>query len=215
MIETHLNVFDATVFAIMALSCLFAFFRGFVREILSLGAWVGAGIVTIYFFPTVAELLKDKFKDPIVAAGFGTLGIYIGALIVFSMLNMMILKFLKSGSDVGMLDNMLGLAFGAFRGAFIISLGFFLITVVVAEKEYPKWIKESVTHPYAEKGAMMLVKVAPDYLKKISSLQKKMAAEGEDKKAFWKHLPKQEEEDTDQGYGRSNTNQLDRIIESK
>ena len=34
MIETHLNVFDAGVIGIMALSCLFAFFRGFVREVL-------------------------------------------------------------------------------------------------------------------------------------------------------------------------------------
>ena len=42
MIETHLNLFDATVLGILALSCLFAFFRGFVREILSLGAWIGA-----------------------------------------------------------------------------------------------------------------------------------------------------------------------------
>ena len=57
MIETHLNILDASVIGIMVLSCLFAFFRGLVREVLSLSAWVGAGIVTLYYFPAVAEKL--------------------------------------------------------------------------------------------------------------------------------------------------------------
>ncbi len=62
MIETHLNIFDAAVLGIMALSCLFAFYRGFVREVLSLGAWIGAGIITIYYFPQVAEKLQPHFQ---------------------------------------------------------------------------------------------------------------------------------------------------------
>ena len=42
MIETQLSIFDAVVLGILVVCCLFAFFRGFVREILSLGAWIGA-----------------------------------------------------------------------------------------------------------------------------------------------------------------------------
>src|SRR4051812_23214136 len=131
MVSTHINLFDVAVIGILLLSCLFAFFRGFVREILSLGAWIGAGIVTIYYFPAMAEKLQPHFKSAVVAAGFGTLAIYIVALIGFSIINMFILKFVKSGSDVGMLDNMLGLFFGAFRGALIVSLGFFLISIAI------------------------------------------------------------------------------------
>lgn len=177
MIETQLNLFDASVIGVMVLSCLFAFFRGFVREVLSLGAWIGAAIVTLYYFPNVAEALKPHFKNPIVAAGVGTLGIYISALMAFSMINMLILKFVKEGSDVGMLDNLLGLAFGAFRGAFIVALGFFLITVAIPEEQYPEWLEKSITRPYAEKGAVMLAKLAPDYLREVSSLQKKATEE--------------------------------------
>src|ERR1700690_316704 len=101
MIETHLNLFDAIVIGIMLLSCLFAFFRGFVREVLSLGAWIGAAVVTLYYFPVVAEKLKPHFKTEAVAAGVATLGLYVVALIGFSILNMIILKYVKKGSDVG------------------------------------------------------------------------------------------------------------------
>lgn len=166
----NLNMFDTAVILIMVLSCLIAFFRGFVREILSLGAWVGAGVVTLYYFPAVAEYVKPHVKSPVVAAGVGTLGIYITALLIFSTINWLILKLMKSGSDVGMLDNFLGLLFGMFRGAFIISLGFFILSIVVPKKEYPEWLKQSITRPYVEKGATALAGMAPKYLRELSSL---------------------------------------------
>ncbi len=201
MIETTLNIFDAIVFGVMAISCLHAFFRGFVREILSLGAWACAGIVTLYFFPTIAEHLKPKFKDAVVAAGFSTLGIYITALMGFSLLNSLILKFIKSGSDVGMLDNMLGLFFGAFRGAFLLALGFFLMTIAQPEDEYPEVIKTAVTMPYVERCAIWVAKVSPNYLTDISSLKEKIAAEEEQEESSEKSSVKTKKTDKKKSSG--------------
>ena len=184
MIETQLNIFDAAVLAVLGLSCLFAFFRGFVREILSLGAWIGAGIVTLYFFPSVAEQLQPKFKSAVVASGFATLGIYISALVVFSMINMLILKFVKSGSDVGLLDNWLGLIFGLFRGILMVAVAFFTMTMVLPEEEYPVWIKKSISLPYVEKSAAAVAKIAPEYLREISSLTKKIKEDGKARKTL-------------------------------
>lgn len=176
-IETSLNVFDAIVIAVMLISCLHAFFRGFVREVLSLSAWALAGVVTLYFFPTVAQHLQPKFKSAVVAAGFSTLGIYTLALMGFSLLNSIILRFIKSGTDVGLLDNTCGLLFGALRGAFILALGFFVMTISIPEEEYPDVVKTSLSLPYVEKGAIMLAKVSPRYLRELSPLNKKIVAE--------------------------------------
>lgn len=170
MIDATFSYFDAAVIAIMLLSCLFAFFRGFVKEILSLGAWIGAGLITIYYFPDVAKMLEPKFKNPIVATGVATLGLYISCLLVFSMINALILRFIKEGSDVGFLDNSLGLIFGAARGAFIVCLGYLLITMVMTEEEYPPWLKTAVTRGAVEEGAIILVKAAPHYLQELTPL---------------------------------------------
>ena len=178
MIQTQISFLDATVLAIMLMSSLFAFFRGFVREMLSLGAWIGAGIVTIYYFPQMAEAVRPHFKSQTGAIGVSTLGIYTISLLGFSLINMLILKFVKSGSDVGMLDNMLGFFFGAFRGGIIISMAFFIFTIFEPnEKNYPEWLTKSFSYPYVEKGAVMLTSVAPQYLQEISSLQKKVKSE--------------------------------------
>jgi membrane protein required for colicin V production len=200
MIETHLSIFDAVVLGILLVSCLFAFFRGFVREILSLGAWIGAALVTLYYFPTAAEKLQPHFKSPVVAAGFATLGLYIGSLMVFSLINMFIFKFLKSGDEIGATDNILGLIFGAFRGAFIISLGYFLMAMMLPGDETPDWLKASITLPYVEQGSLMLAKMAPDYLRDMASLEKKMHAEA---------VPLAEEDSSKTAQSR-----LDKLIEN-
>lgn len=207
MIEAQLNMFDLAVLGVIALSCLFAFFRGFVKEILSLGAWIGAGLVTIYLFPSVAEHLKPHFKSETVSAGVATLGLYIGSLIIFSIINMFIIKFIKQGKEIGMLDNLMGLMFGAFRGALIVSLGFFLLSIALPEKEYPDWLKKSITRPYVEKGAVLLAKAAPEYLREISSLQKKAADKA---KKYREDGHEKAEEEKDQ-FGKD-SRQLNRML---
>jgi membrane protein required for colicin V production len=203
MIETELNIFDIIVVSIMFLSCLFAFFRGFVSEVLSLGAWIGAGLVTIYFFPTVAEKLEPHFKSEVVAAGVGTLGIYILALLGFSLFNRVINQFLKSGNDVGLLDNAMGLVFGAARGAFIVSIGYLLMMFVIGENETPNWLYQAKTRPYVKDGAAMIANAAPAYLQKISHLQKDKLFETQD-------APNNNEETA---YPAQSVNQLEGLFE--
>lgn len=218
MLETQLNLFDAAVIGVMLLSCIFAFFRGFVREMLSLGAWIGAALVTVYYFPEMSEKIRPHFKSAVGATGVATLGLYTVSLIGFSLVNALIMKFLRSGKDVGMLDNLLGLCFGAARGALIVSLGFFILTMAMPEDEYPKWVKTSLSRPFAEKGALVLAKAAPEYLREISHLQKKA---NEELEAAKQHpdmgdndpVVVEKEAVPTSSYSRSDNHQMDHLIQ--
>ena len=44
-----MNTLDMIVVGVVAASALLAFFRGFLREILAIGAWVGAIAIAYYF----------------------------------------------------------------------------------------------------------------------------------------------------------------------
>jgi membrane protein required for colicin V production len=174
MISGSFSYFDAAVAAVMALSCMFAFFRGLVKELLSLGAWIGAGLITLYYFPDLAKALEPRFKSPVVASGIATLTIYVTALIGFSMINALIMRMLKDGSDIGALDNTLGLFFGALRGAFVVSLAYLMVTMVMTEEEMPPWVKTAKTRPVVEKGAILLARASPGYLRDITTLRLKI-----------------------------------------
>ncbi len=213
MIETHLSIFDAVVISIMLASCVFAFFRGFVREILSLGAWIGAAVVTLYYFPDAAARLQPYFKTPVVAAGFATLGLYLIALMGFSLINMLILKLFKSGEEIGPIDNILGLFFGVARGVFIVALGFFLVSIALPEKEYPDWLKASVTLPYVQQSSALLASAAPEYVRDISTLQKKISTHGPGgEKGLWNR--EAEDKHGDVGYSKESTHFINKLLDN-
>lgn len=208
MIAASFSYFDAAVIAILALSCLFAFWRGFVKEILSLGAWIGAGIITVYYFRDVADMLRPHFKTEEVAGGLAALGLYVSTLLMFSIINALLLRYVKDGGDVGFLDNSLGLAFGAVRAAFILSLGYFMMTMVMTKDDFPGWLSTARTRPYVEEGARMLAQASPEYLRELSWLSNGDAGKVT---LFGKKAGENEEKTADGNDKREMNELLDRI----
>lgn len=193
MVETSLNMFDAGVLTIVGLSAILSFFRGFVREIMSLGAWAGAALITLYSFQRVSTWIEPQVGSAALAGGLAAIGVFITALIAISFFIRLLLKFLKTGSDVGVLDNMIGLLFGIARGVLLISIAYFVMTIVVNEKDYPDWVKEAKSRPYVAQSAEYVARIAPDYLsaltqkdgeekdaEKPSTLRKKLVKNAED-----------------------------------
>lgn len=180
MIETNMNMFDTAVIAIMGISVLVSLFRGFIKEFLSLFAWFAAAIVAIYCFEDVTQLLKPYIKSDMIAAGVAGLGTYLTVLIGLSILNGIIVHYVKSGAEVGFLDKMLGIGFGAARGAFIVSLGFILMSLFWSEDSEPEWVKTAKTRTYVERGAQMLTELAPEYLERIKKSTQDAADSAED-----------------------------------
>lgn len=191
--QLQMNLFDAIVLGVLALSALISFFRGFIRELLSLLAWVGAAFITLYFVVDVAHFLEPYVKKPMVAAIFATLGTYFVSLMSISLVSSILVRYLKSGSDVGAFDNMFGLLFGVLKGSIIISLGYFLMTVVLGpnKDEYPEWLKTAHSLPMVEKGASILVAVMPSYLKEITAFAQKPEDEKFDMQQPLDALPEQ------------------------
>ena len=55
-----INLTDLVVVAILVLSGLFAFLRGFVRELLVLLSWVVAGVATYLGLPLIQPMMRSN-----------------------------------------------------------------------------------------------------------------------------------------------------------
>ena len=189
MVETTFNLFDAVVVLVMALSIMLSFFRGFVREILSLGAWIGASIITAYKFPEVMAWLapqvqtgeEQSMKSQLGVMVVAFAGTFMVSLFTISIINRLLLKLLRTNKDIGLLDNALGVFFGFARAALLLSLGYFTLTFVFPEENLPPWLAQSQTRPYVAEGAKILAKLAPEYL---GALPKFNGEEGEEPSEF-------------------------------
>ncbi len=169
MEETSLGLFDLSVLIIVGLSALLSFYRGFIREILSLGGWIVASIVTLRYLEPATEYLRPQIGNAAISVAVASIGLFLVSLILFSILTRMVIKFLKLEEKVGLLDNLAGLCFGFARGALIVAIGFFIMSkFFTSEEDYPKAVREAVTRPYVEKAAHLLGTLMPGYLDKLS-----------------------------------------------
>ncbi len=172
----ELNLFDLGVLIIVGLSALLSFYRGFVREMLSLGGWMVASLVTLRFLEPATAYIKPQIKSEVIASGIAAVGLFFITLIVISIVANLLVKFLKPGDRVGLLDNLAGLVFGVARGMLIVAIGFFIMDMVTSGK-HPDVVKDAISRPYVEASAKWLKTIAPDYLDKVT---KGKESEGDD-----------------------------------
>jgi membrane protein required for colicin V production len=111
---------DAVIIGIIALSALISLFRGFVREALSLAAWILAFWVAIVFCHPASDFLVNYIKSPTLRliAAFG--GLFLITLIFGTIINFLIGKLVDKTGLSGT-DRMLGVIFGTARGVLLVA----------------------------------------------------------------------------------------------
>ena len=159
-----MNALDAAVLAILGLSALFAFARGFVREALSIIAWVGAAAITLYGFAPVYAVALRFMTTPLLADLAAGAGLFLASLIVLTIVTSIIARRIHA-SAMSPIDRTLGLIFGLLRGAVLVSLAWLLLEFSVPPADRPAWIKEAKSAPLLAQGAHMLSDVLPPSLR--------------------------------------------------
>jgi membrane protein required for colicin V production len=157
-----MNLLDMAVIATILFSGLFAFARGFVKEALSVAAWIGAGFAALYGMPYGAPLAGRFLPKGAVADAAAALVIFLAALILLSFASSMIAGRVK-GSALSAIDRTLGLIFGLLRGAVLVCLGYIALSWALppARDQQPAWIKDARTPPLLAIGAERLRGLVP------------------------------------------------------
>ena len=150
-----MNTVDIIVIAVIAVSAIIAFLRGFVREILTIGSWLGAGLVTLYGFPALQPKFEQWISGKLAADIAGGVGLFIISLIIFSILSNFVARFVR-GSALTAVDRSLGLLFGLVRGAILVSLAYMLVFAMD-----PTLLRGARTAPMMARGAEILRNMAP------------------------------------------------------
>ena len=178
-----INVTDLAILAILGLSAAFAFFRGFVHELLAIGSWVGAGGVTLLGFPYAQPLAHDYIRSKLIADMVAGIVLFVIVLIVLSIVTRILSRRVPD-SSLGPLDRSLGLVFGALRGAVLVSIAWLMLLWVIPRDDHPDWISQARALPLIEQGGVLLSRIMPERLggfaeqEASGKIPGQMAAEG-------------------------------------
>ncbi len=155
------NIVDLGVAGIILISALLAFSRGLVREVLSIGAWVAAGLATIYGLPYLRDFARAYITAPLVADVVTGVTIFVVTLIACAAISHIITRNVR-GSGFGAIDRSLGLLFGVARGAILVCLAYLaFIWAMPKETDQPDIVKKAHTLRYVAQGAELLRSLLP------------------------------------------------------
>lgn len=142
-----MNFADYLILAVLVISVLFGFFRGFLRESVSLIAWLGGLWLAWHFAHRVEPYLGGLVGEPPVSLWVAR-GLILLAVLMLGWIVGSILSYFIHQSGVSlMLDRLLGTVFGLIRGAVLVSMAIILAQLV--QLDSTPWWKKSRLMPYA------------------------------------------------------------------
>lgn len=152
---------DLAVIVIVLLSAVLAFMRGFVHEVLSVTAWIGAIFAVIYGLPELRHFARDMIPNQFIADSAAGIVIFLIVLVVLSILTKMLSKTIQA-SALNNLDRSLGFVFGLVRGAVILAALLMITDWVVAGEPRPTWVQSAKTLPVIDETANIVRDLLPE-----------------------------------------------------
>jgi membrane protein required for colicin V production len=152
---------DGVVLAVLLLSAGLAYFRGMVREVLGVGAWLGAAVAGLAAGPSVTPMVAGHVQPDWLASGVAVGAVFLVVLIVLKILIHWIAGHVQR-SALGGVDRALGFVFGLARGAFIVVLAYIVGGLAMpAMERWPEPVRQARSLPLAADGARWIVETLP------------------------------------------------------
>ena len=155
---------DLAVIGVLLVSALLAFMRGFVSEVLAIGAWVGAGLAALWAGPLARpqiEIWMDQWvKLPALVTPMSFGVVFLVVLIVLLILSRWIGELVRNSVLSG-LDRSLGLLFGLLRGAVLVICAYIGTGMLIPMDKWPSAVLEARLLPFVYGGASVVVKALP------------------------------------------------------
>lgn len=144
---------DYAILAGFVASIAWGAWRGLVREVISIAAWVLAFLGANYFGSPLSEVMPDSIPTPELRILIAFVAVFIVILAVCTLLGQFLRRLVKV-AGLGELDHVLGGLFGVAR-ALVILLAFAIVAGLTALPRQPVW-RDSVCGPPMGRAALAL-----------------------------------------------------------
>lgn len=163
-----ITLLDGILLVIMLISAMLAMIRGFVREVLSIAAWVSAAAAAFFFYDDVLPFVQQHVAQRQIAIAVAAGSVFLITLMVVSFITMRISDFVLD-SRIGPIDRTFGFVFGAARGLLLVVVGMlFFNWFIPEERAQPSWVVDAKSKPLLNAiGGQLLAALPEDPEKEI------------------------------------------------
>ena len=152
---------DVAIVAFVLISAVYATYRGFVAESLSIFAWIAAAFATLYFGPWAAYWMRDMVSPAWLGEIVGYAVVFIVVVLPLHFASSRFAENVKK-TQVGTLDAALGAAFGIVRGLAVVGIAYLVFTAAVPIADQPNWVTKARLMPLVRTSSEVVASLIPD-----------------------------------------------------
>jgi membrane protein required for colicin V production len=172
--------FDIIILLVVAVSALLAFFRGFVREALSMAAMFIAILAVLWGFPMLRTPMRDMIETGWIADAVTVGLIFMLVYIAVRVATGRIHEWIHDSEPLGILDRTAGLLFGVARGFILMAVAALVVTSVAPPSMLPTSLREAKFYPVVMLTADALKHLAPQAGQAATDMARGASAMGKD-----------------------------------
>ena len=216
-----INLLDLISLIIIILSAIVSSLKGFVRESLSIFAWIGAIFCSIYLSPYFFNISLSFITNNILAEIITYILTFVIVLTTLSMVTRSLSIYIRS-TALNNLDKSLGFIFGLIKGLIFLSITLIIFDWFSIEKKRPTLITSAKILPAVDMTSQLLINTLPDKFLSRYNIDKK------DNKTNFKTNDFQEKinkltkpevpdniiENENGGYNQGNRRSMDRLFQT-
>lgn len=163
----NLPLIDVAISAFFIISILIGLYRGFIKEALSVVAWVLAAVVAFTFGELVSAYIKPFIKQEPLNLAVAYVVVFLIAIIILSIIAHVVSQLFASFGMKG-IDRTLGGVFGVLRAALVVAMLILVGRFMAMDNQ--QWWTDSGILEYFEPTAEWLKSYLPaDVIKKIQA----------------------------------------------
>lgn len=154
-----MNIFDLILATTLVFFIAVGLYRGFIKEVLSLVAWVLAAAAAWFLADKVGSLLASFISEPTMRVIAGFVVIFLVVFIITAIAKHYLHQFFMSRVYLKVPNFLLGAIVGGFRGGFVVIVVFILAGLTPAPQQ--SWWRSSQIAPHIEPMAIKLSRYLP------------------------------------------------------
>lgn len=158
--EASLTGFDLFALLILFASGVMALMRGFVREALTIAAFVGGALAALWTQPIMGAIAREFINSPVLANLIAMAIVFLLVYLAISFITSSLQKNVKKHEEVNVIDRTAGFIFGLVRGMLLLGLIVLVFKNTLPDAQ-PDWKKGAHVYPLANATASLLQSIAP------------------------------------------------------
>jgi membrane protein required for colicin V production len=163
----QLHWVDLAIIAIIGLSVLTGLFRGFIKELVALCAWILAIWLGFKYSQSLDPWLQKYIQEQSIRSAVAFILILFATLFAGGVVNA-ILSFILKRAGLSGTDRTLGMGFGFIRGVFIVAL--LMVAVKMTSLPYQQYELESKLYARFDPVVAVIYTHLPEVIKQVKTV---------------------------------------------